>query len=141
MDEKQLNARFTEIRIRYAYQFRRPLERADAYSIDPGWLSIYANLFAAVDAALIQTEKQHFSWVQLKEKLGGMRAYHSVDREACGDALADAIRAKVRPLVEAAEIAALKTCSVCGEPGELRRGGWIRTLCDAHARERERHDD
>lgn len=135
MDEKQLNAKFAELRIRCAYQFRRPLERPDAYSIDPGWLKIYADLFAAVDAALTETEKPHFSWIQLKEKLGGMRAYHSVDREACGDAVADAIRAKVRPLVEAAEIAALKTCHICGEPGELRRTGYMQTLCDAHARE------
>ena len=28
------------------------------------------------------------------------------------------------------------TCDVCGEWGEIRSGGWVRTLCDKHAKER-----
>ena len=135
MDEKELSARFSEIRIRYAYQFRKPLARPDAYSLDPGWISIYADLFAAVDTALTSNEKPHFSWLQIKEKLGGMRAYFSVDRSTCGDATADAIRAKVQPLIEAAEAAAQRTCHICGQAGELRRAAYLQTLCDAHARE------
>ena len=135
MDEGQRNALFSEIQIRYAYQFRKPLQRDDMFSIDPGWLHIYADLFAAVDTALSEDEKPYFSWIPLRERLGGMRASFGVDRKACGEATAEEIRAKVRPLVEAAEAIALRICHICGHPGELRRVPYLETLCGAHARE------
>ena len=28
-------------------------------------------------------------------------------------------------------------CEVCGEKGERRNGGWIKTLCDTHEEERK----
>jgi hypothetical protein len=65
-------------------------------------------------------------WVvadQVKEKFGGLRFYyHGGDDEVSG-------------MVRMAESWAAKTCETCGERGELRHGGWIRTLCDKHEAE------
>jgi len=36
-----------------------------------------------------------------------------------------------------AENMAAITCEECGKPGELRTGGWMRTLCDEHEAERQ----
>ncbi len=58
---------------------------------------------------------------QIKEKFGGLRFYAPFDNDAQSE------------LVSAAEEICSKTCEVCGELGHLRRGGWIQTLCDAHA--------
>ncbi len=55
---------------------------------------------------------------QVKEKYGGLRFYMT-----CGtDEIFD--------LIEEAEALSYKTCEECGEPGEERNTGWIRTLCD-----------
>ena len=37
--------------------------------------------------------------------------------------------------VQFAEIVSSRCCETCGAPGELRRGGWLRTLCDQHQKE------
>jgi hypothetical protein len=62
---------------------------------------------------------------QIKEKFGGLRFYYDG-----GDDFVDA-------LVRMAEAWAENTCEVCGAPGEARGGGWIKTLCDTHAKARE----
>jgi hypothetical protein len=62
---------------------------------------------------------------QIKEKFGGLRFYYDG-----GDDFVDA-------LVRMAEAWAENTCEVCGAPGEARGGGWIKTLCDTHAKVRE----
>lgn len=59
---------------------------------------------------------------QIKEKFGGLRFYHQG-----GDEYVDG-------LVTMAEEWASRTCEVCGSPGRARQGGWIRTLCDTHAK-------
>ena len=62
---------------------------------------------------------------QIKEKFGGLRFYyHGGDREVQG-------------MVRMAEAWASRTCEDCGKPGELRTGGWQRTLCDEHEAERQ----
>ena len=59
-----------------------------------------------------------FGAVQVKEKFGGLRFYMS---EATED---------MRNLIRSAERRSFKTCEMCGSPGEVRSGNWIRTLCD-----------
>lgn len=60
---------------------------------------------------------------QIKEKFGGLRIY--------GHEFTDYISGAVT----LAEDMSYKLCEVCGSPGTLRTGGWIRTLCDNHAEE------
>lgn len=61
--------------------------------------------------------------VQIKEKFGGLRFYYDG-----GDDM-------VYGMVRMAEAWAARTCETCGQPGEMRHGGWIRTLCDTHEQE------
>lgn len=66
----------------------------------------------------------------VKEKFGGLRVY-----------LNTAETPEIQELIDVAELAAAETCEFCGAPGR-RRGRsdkpwtWIKTCCDAHARER-----
>ena len=62
---------------------------------------------------------------QVKEKYGTLRFYYNG-----GDDYIDGV-------VSMAETISAKTCETCGAPGELREGGWLRTLCDEHAKEQE----
>lgn len=61
---------------------------------------------------------------QIKEKFGGLRFYYDG-----GDDTIDG-------MVRMAESWASTTCEECGAVGQQRSGGWIRTLCDEHAKNR-----
>ncbi len=58
---------------------------------------------------------------QVKEKFGTLRFYYSG-----GDAYIDGLVAMAESMSEV-------TCEECGAPGRVRRGGWLRCLCDTHA--------
>lgn len=62
---------------------------------------------------------------QIKEKFGGLRFYYDG-----GDDTIDG-------MVRMAEAWASVSCEECGAPGVQRPGGWVKTLCDHHAAERE----
>jgi hypothetical protein len=62
---------------------------------------------------------------QVKEKFGGLRFYIGMGSEAVHDRIAKAMEDS------------FKICEDCGEPGKLRRGGWLRTLCEKHVRGRK----
>ena len=59
--------------------------------------------------------------IQVKEKFGTLRFYYSG-----GDDVVNGIE-------RMAESMSAVMCETCGAPGRSRRGGWIQTLCDAHA--------
>ena len=60
---------------------------------------------------------------QVKEKFGSLRFYYQGGDEY------------ISGLVSMAESMAGITCETCGDAGEGRNGGWIRTLCDKHEAE------
>jgi len=60
---------------------------------------------------------------QIKEKFGTLRFYYFGGDDYC------------RGVESMAELMSAVTCEVCSSPGKLRNGGWIRTLCDEHAKE------
>ena len=62
---------------------------------------------------------------QIKEKFGGLRFYYDGGDE------------HINGMVRMAEAWADASCEECGAPGKRRDGGWIKTLCDHHATERE----
>ncbi len=62
---------------------------------------------------------------QVKEKFGTLRFYYHGGDD------------KVDGMVRMAESMSAVTCETCGAPGQSRGGGWIQTLCDAHADGRE----
>jgi hypothetical protein len=55
---------------------------------------------------------------QVKEKFGSLRLYMNNETPYISGAIA------------MAESMSGHICEVCGEPGQRRSGGWIRTLCD-----------
>jgi len=68
---------------------------------------------------------------QVKEKFGELRIY--IDQ---GD-MSDAAYSTARSLIVGCEVASRYICEVCGKPGTLRTGDWMKTLCDEHHEERE----
>lgn len=117
-------------------------------STGPGWWPIINELCHAIDSHIIWTNKRREQLLednpydtkvpkevqqvvvqQIKEKFGGLRFYYDG-----GDKY-------IHGLVSMAETWASKTCEQCGAPGVIRRGGWIRTLCDNHASKRGTIDD
>jgi hypothetical protein len=68
---------------------------------------------------------------QIKEKFGGLRFYYQGGDD------------HISGMETMAEVWASRTCETCGNKGERRNGGWIRTLCDVHEAEyqaRKKHD-
>lgn len=88
-------------------------EEAKKY-VGAGWSDIIDKIYDVLpeDAIIID----------IKEKFGGLRFY------------AGNIDLTVEDFICEMEEKSLQTCEVCGEPGELRETGWIKTLCDKHYR-------
>lgn len=82
---------------------------------DEGWRSI-------VDPLIAYCREHNITILQIKEKFGGLRFY-----VAPFDPILDS-------MITEAEGKSLLTCEKCGAPGKPRHGGWIKTLCDEHAR-------
>ena len=104
------------------------------FAIGPGWWPIIESLCRHIqhhiDWKQEQKEKygrgegcEQVTVAQVKEKFGGLRFYYNGGNE------------KIDGMVSMAEAWAAHTCETCGKPAELRRGGWIRTLCDEHEAE------
>lgn len=117
------------------------------FSHGDGWYNIINGLCATIQSHVDWAEKRR-AWevekgqagecgyprtphveqvvaTQVKEKFGGLRFYYDG-----GDDY-------IRGAVSMAETMAAITCEECGKPGELRTGGWMRTLCDEHEAERQ----
>ena len=98
---------------------RPRIKEAGFFAIGPGWYGLVKELIEKAIAA---------GWdrqiCQVKEKFGGLRFYINSAPD------------EVRALIKEAENKSYEICEVCGEPGEMRHGGWIVTLCDKHNAER-----
>jgi len=99
------------------------------FEVDDGWFNIIYELCAGIEAEFKKLseaqqaealKEDHYIAAQVKEKFGGLRFYMEGETKEMSD------------LISKAEEASFKTCEVCGEPGEPKRGGWIKTLCDEH---------
>ena len=80
-----------------------------------GWFDLEWKLCESLEAEGVGPAYNLF---QIKEKFGGLRWYAEGGNEASNI------------LVREAEKEADKTCEKCGQPGKLRPGGWVMTLCD-----------
>lgn len=88
------------------------------HHIGPGWLPLVAELHET-----LLTTDPDYGVTQIKEKFGGLRFYTVGLTEAGLEA------------VHTAEVKSFTICEKCGNPGEPRGGGWIKTLCEEHADE------
>jgi len=94
------------------------------FAHDDGWFMIIYDLSVDIMDTCRKDNIDTPEVVQVKEKMGGLRYYIHGGNTVIQD------------LIYRAEDASCKTCEVCGEPGYMRREGWVRTLCDAHANKR-----
>lgn len=115
-----------ELRKRYPLVFQRPLLNNESIRCGDGWFDLLDRLFFDLTGLIDGAEQQSSYYAeQIKEKFGGLRVYMS--RTSPG----------MRLLIQQTEKLADQTCEVCGKPGTLRSGGWIRTLCDEDNAEHE----
>ena len=77
-----------------------------------------------VDPIIDLANKKGIHITQIKEKFGTLRVYtDTIDRE-------------LDELIQVMEEKSEYVCEVCGDVGKIRSGGWIKTLCDLHDKER-----
>ena len=69
---------------------------------------------------------EEVKFVQIKEKFGGLRMYYDTESED------DDFRKKINDCIYNAESESYTICEICGETGKVRKGNWIKTLCDEH---------
>lgn len=87
--------------------------------VGTGWESL-------VNSAYDELEKYPtLKVVQVKEKFGGLRIYTDGYIEEFEDFLINIGKASFH------------MCEECGAPGNLRGGGWYKTLCEEHSNGRE----
>lgn len=96
----------------------------------PGWYNLIYTLTNYIDRRLEHLNKdggnRKVVIAQIKEKFGGLRYYADGDLDE-----------NMYGAIDFAESLSYTICEECGEPGKLRTGGWIRTLCDKHEAERQ----
>ena len=89
-----------------------------------GWFDILWRLCEELEPLVAEFERTSglkFEVLQVKEKFGGLRFYVNCRRnEAIGERIGAAMQESFR------------ICEICGQPGKLWEGNWIKTLCDLH---------
>ena len=124
-NEAEYDAFVHRMETEYPKMFSEPY---GGFAISEGWWLIIERLCANIQHHLKWKNKEsevvpQVVVRQIKEKFGGLRFYYDGgDDEISG-------------MVRMAESWADHTCEKCGNKGERRSGGWIRTLCDVHEAE------
>jgi hypothetical protein len=93
------------------------------FTHDDGWFEIIWRLCADLEPLVAELEQAtglKFEILQVKEKFGGLRVHTNQANDA------------IRQRLGAAAEESFRTCEVCGQPGLLREGRCIKTLCDEH---------
>lgn len=104
----------TEFKLRGFCGRDKELSREDIKRcVGSGWSDI-------IDRLIDDLEKLGWNGrvAQVKEKFGELRFYIDEGTDSMFDR------------IEKATTESLRTCEDCGAPGEIRGGGWLRTLCD-----------
>ena len=96
------------------------------FSCGDGWFNILNQLMGNIQHHIDWKNKKEevvaqVTLDQVKEKFGTLRFYYSG-----GDDVIDG-------MVRMAESMSGVTCEECGSPGKRVGGGWVTTLCEAHA--------
>jgi len=90
-----------------------------------GWFQLIYDLSAKLEKLILQIpepERELYCAAQCKEKFGGLRFYM------------DGATDEMQALIREAENLSWHICEECGAKGERRGGGWIKVLCDEHAK-------
>lgn len=106
--------------LEHGYFADRKITDSYFFDIGEGWYPLVKELIEKLIAA--GWDKQT---CQVKEKFGGLRFYINSANDECFN------------LISQYEKLSCETCEKCGNPGTIRKGGWISTLCDEHSDGRE----
>jgi hypothetical protein len=90
----------------------------------PGWHHLLTLLAEWMREVGIPSD---FTALQVKEKFGALRFYYAPHHDP---------QHPFEAVIAATERLSQGVCETCGAPGSTRKGGWVRTLCDAHASRR-----
>ena len=102
-------------------QDKGPIMDAHYLSVSNGWYPIIKDLIK--DLIDIGWDKR---LIQCKEKFGGLRFYIETYPEGSSE------------IISKYEKLSYETCETCGDKGTNRKiKGWLYTLCDNHAKEKE----
>ena len=88
--------------------------------VDEGWLELIKEM---IDELLAAGWDRRLA--QSKEKFGGLRFYIGSSND------------ELHTIVAKYESKSYQVCEKCGKEGQLRKGGWMRTLCEEHSEGRE----
>ena len=129
-EEQEYEAYAKRMEERFPKMFAKPY---GGFCVDKGWWPIIESLCSNIQHYLDWINKNHDAHpvveqvvvAQIKEKFGGLRFYYDGGDD------------RVYGMVRMAESWADHACEECGKPGKSRNTGWIKTLCDEHAAERE----
>lgn len=111
------DSRFAAWQARYPNLFKR--YPVCGFDHPQGWDTLVHCLCAVLESHISRMpEDDRVSCDQTKEKFGGLRFYMNGQDEFISGAIA------------LAEDMSFHICDTCGNPGQRRSGGWIRTLCD-----------
>ena len=95
---------------------RGKILNSNFFEINEGWYDLVKCLIG--ELIVIGWDKQVN---QVKEKFGGLRFYVENLPEGAYE------------IIDKYENLSYKTCETCGKEGVLRKGSWLKTLCDEHA--------
>jgi hypothetical protein len=104
------------------------------FSIENGWFEIVRDLCSKIEpliASVPEDERAEFCIDQVKEKFGCLRFY-------TGGHIREDVYKQINDLIREAEISCNSICEFCGKPGTIRKGGWLKTLCDDCEKNRQR---
>lgn len=89
-------------------------------SVGKGWLALVDRMLSDLDQ-LVEAGHDEIGVTDIKSKAGALH----VGLEYYSD--------QTDEVIERHEAEALKTCEICGSPGQPQGPGWPSTLCDDHA--------
>jgi hypothetical protein len=81
-----------------------------------GWYDLIDKMMQEIS----DLKKPDFCFTQIKEKFGTLRVYTNYYYE------------DVEAIIEKYEAISAVTCEVCGKPGTINDGGWLRVRCEEH---------
>ena len=133
----------------YPYDFYEALP----YDVDDGWYDLVRGMCREISAAYARTGRPvDLIMERIREKLGTMRVYYQFEGQPQIVRVVEkpgaVITIRRRPeetdfqreiadIVQRWEEKSADVCEQCGQPGTLRKGGWLKTLCDRCAASHE----
>ena len=104
----------------------------DGFTYGPGWRPLLEQLSERLLILLgpAETAPVYLEVLQVKEKMGGLRFYYRMYNRSADAFEYERLAQAIRTAVDDACAASLTICEECGQPGSLRPGNHITTLCD-----------